>query len=1580
MSLWKRILNFFTGGGNKSSRSSSRSYTTSNIEKGSGYTYKDNYKQLLLRRQAEEERRRKAEEKRRREEIQKKLENTRKAQALTNRQMNNAKPYMEKQVLISKQKPIKAVENHKEWLKIAQKAVGNKDLRLEQKIGLNSKLRAADIEFSNRKRPLLSAGARGLASGALLNAPDLLMKYADKDIKKAYDKQKDNYTTGQKVADVVGNIGGTMATFGLASGGAKTVGAKATSRVAPKATSLLAKSRPIQKVATKYGLDSTKLAARVVEGLQVDLGLNLTVGNVQALIAASMENGSMGDKVKRYIKEQAVNMATGALIEVYPGAKGAAKELVRNKIVLKGAAKPLKSKAVETVKNSDVLDELVKDKADDIAKNTLPERTYVRGTSPKSSFRKSVLSDETVKAMSPEIQQVELDLSGARKPVKAEAINLFDNAPKAIDNKIDDIVRQADPVPEKTLQEKARDLNNLIDEAAETDTRNYTQFGKRLKSARKKAIGEVPEFEGTPTTVSESLEMDRLLKSKVNKDTRTMEAVGTAYDTAQHNEFRDFIKRNAIEDRYIAKVWHDEENLRKEYKYISENLDKVNKDFLDFSNGHRSIKVGDEMKREEFRVIATMDLCNQKMAENPEYYTEVFGNAVLANAKLTNPSASVMRLQQQMAQLNPAHRAKVVKKQILSLLDSSIGFRKKYGKALDSNGQATQFFDQFMNNNPAISEALENVTKAYGKEETHEAISQVFLEVNKSTPLSIGDLLMEWRYLSMLSSPKTHVRNIVGNSLFGRVMSLSDHLAHSKQLKLYKEGQIEYLERGGFDLKLSREARTNIDEVLKNGTDEGKLSAQAFLKDKAKLTSDTKFEQMYRPFGSSNANVQKVAGGVHWLSEKVGGALELEDAWALERSYRESYAKFLKANKYGTAEQTIKDNDLLFRLASEYSTEYAREATFRNYNALAEKLNALQRLATDANATAGERAAGFAANAVMPFTRTPMNVLKQGTINYSPIGLIRGQTMLKKAIQSGDTRLINEATHRLAQGQVGTGIMFLGMAANFMNPDIIQIRTNDGDNPGEKFKKNRGLQDYSIVIGNKVSISLDWLAPTSTSFFLGAEIAKTLQDALDGNGIDFNALSLESLEVLTSRFFEPTLETSMLSGINAALNDGMYQNTNSDEKVNMAWRIGQNIISNYIGSYFPSVMSALSRTLAPYDYFIAGGTTYAYSFNQNIAKIPILSNLVLPARTDPWGNISGDKGEGVERFLKTALAFGQNLISPANIKKVEWTDLDQSLYDMYKETEDDTVLPKQQYKYKLSIGKKGSGIEKEELKLTPKQMSLYNQMRAKGGSDAMEAALESIMFNRYTKDSRGWKTPLPGSKTKEQKNALISEFSGKSTEDVLNWVQKQPEYKNASKAEQTKLVKTVLNSPNTSKGNKKTSEKAVWIAQGKDPVEYDFKTELPIKAQAKVLNAGIPLDMAVDIYRNASKQSWSENEDGGSVSSTLSNARLQEALDKYKGASFEEKSKLFDALKPANSKKKYGEVGKSGGRRGGYSRRGRRGGKKTKVSNATARKVPKAIKGTALTVTSTAKNHSSKAKSLKRVEAKIPLPQVKTKK
>ena len=445
-------------------------------------------------------------------------------------------------------------------------------------------------------------------------------------------------------------------------------------------------------------------------------------------------------------------------------------------------------------------------------------------------------------------------------------------------------------------------------------------------------------------------------------------------------------------------------------------------------------------------------------------------------------------------------------------------------------------------------EMTEKIINSQNTEELYKNLDEVYKELGQQVTKSTIQKVDAWRYFSMLANPKTHIRNIVGNVVMGKVQGAKNKVAGAIEgvaSKINPE-----IERTHTIVPASKEVKTFAKNDISNVADRLELNEN-------KYNPKTRLENSMRTFKSDA--MENTIGSLFEINNK---ALEVEDGWGLKAGYVKALSEYMTANKLDP--NTITDAQLA--KARNYAIEQAKEATFHQASALATALNQFSNK---------NKATKFLTDATIPFKKTPINVAKAG-IEYSPVGLAKSAIYDTVQLRKGNIT-VNQYIDNISKGLTGTGIALLGYALS--NAGILKADGDDDDK--ESFDKERGKQKYSVQIGNN-TYSLDWLAPAGIPLFVGAKTQELMQQSKEkkSSSSDDESAYNKAIETATSildaftNAVDPMTEMSMLSGLSSTLKS--YDN-------NLFAGMAVNMGKSYVNQFVPTALGQVAKTTDRYE-------------------------------------------------------------------------------------------------------------------------------------------------------------------------------------------------------------------------------------------------------------------------------------------------------------------------------------------------------------------------------------------------------------
>lgn len=535
-----------------------------------------------------------------------------------------------------------------------------------------------------------------------------------------------------------------------------------------------------------------------------------------------------------------------------------------------------------------------------------------------------------------------------------------------------------------------------------------------------------------------------------------------------------------------------------------------------------------------------------------------------------------------------------------------------------------------------------------------------------------------WRYTSMLTNPTTHIRNIMGNAIqFGA--------------RKIKDGVGTAIERAVIKDQSQRTKAVNVDKELKAfakgqyETDQNAAMGSGKYSDATAAGIEREIQSKRKMFKGEDVLSRAVQG----IGDLNSRALDYEDVIFNRSAYVDSFAQALQAKGVTAAEAHAGTRAADVEAARAYAIEEAQRATYRNTTALSEALSKMGRYQGDNQVL---RAASFAADAFIPFRKTPANILTTG-LDYSPIGLGKGIKEALFDVKSGKCTAAN-AVDSIASGLTGTGILALG--AYLAAEGLLHVRAGDDDKE-EAFEKSMGRQDYAIQIGDK-SYTLDWAVPAAMPLFAGAAIMESIRKG----GGTFDAL-VDSLLGMQ----DVVLETSMLSSLNDLVSNISYAKSKPMYIIDRA-------ASSYAGQYIPTIGSKVASVFddtVRKSYVEKGSGQVASDVNyflQGAAKkVPGARNQLQPM-VDMWGN-EVSNGSAPERVF-------QSFLSPGFLKAQDNSPATQEIRRLAKATGESTVYP--------AAAEKSYTVKGETRTLTGEEYTRYAKAMGQTRKELVEAAVK----------------------------------------------------------------------------------------------------------------------------------------------------------------------------------------------------------------------------------------------------------------
>ena len=502
----------------------------------------------------------------------------------------------------------------------------------------------------------------------------------------------------------------------------------------------------------------------------------------------------------------------------------------------------------------------------------------------------------------------------------------------------------------------------------------------------------------------------------------------------------------------------------------------------------------------------------------------------------------------------------------------------------------------------------EDLATAYLLAETDEARAaawrDIIVDIASKMPPTAAEKWNYWRYTSMLTNPVTHVRNTVGNTVqdgLRRVKNAIGVVMERVAVKDKARRTKAFLTNSESDKALKDYARELYEQDRNAAMGAGKYSETGASGVAREIQNARKM------FGEKFA----IGKAVQKIGDVNTAALEAEDLIFNRGAYVDSLAQALKA-KGITYEMAVDGkHDAAVEAARAYAVSEAAKATYRDSNAFSDFVSNLGKT--------GYKTADALVDALLPFRRTPANILVRGTVDYSPLALVKAFAQVKSGAD------VSDVVDTLSSGLTGTGVLALG--AYLAAEGLLHIKAG-GDDREEDFLKASGYQDFALRLGD-TSYTLDWLVPAAMPLFAGVALWNGWEE--NGGGFDDFLSAMGGIS-------DVILETSMLQSINSMIENMSYAD-------NKAWFILSSALTSYLSQAVPTIGGKIASAMddTARKAYTQGGksdaeTDASYFVQSILRKVPGGREQLQPS-IDLWGREISNGG-AAERFFEAFVSPG----------------------------------------------------------------------------------------------------------------------------------------------------------------------------------------------------------------------------------------------------------------------------------------------------------------------------------------------------
>lgn len=593
-----------------------------------------------------------------------------------------------------------------------------------------------------------------------------------------------------------------------------------------------------------------------------------------------------------------------------------------------------------------------------------------------------------------------------------------------------------------------------------------------------------------------------------------------------------------------------------------------------------------------------------------------------------------------------------------------------------------------------IMDTMQEVQNMEDGDDKRVKLAEIQKLMTDKLPPEKGAKIKSWMRISMLFNPKTQVRNVAGNALIMPVNSFGDLFSsYADKLIAKKTG-------------VRTTGTTNIKAMLK-GIKKGAYEATNDYK-KGINTKDMEGNRFEISDGKSFSEKNLMGRALNRTESLLNYVMDVGDRVFSEAAFENSLQNQLALNN--TTEITQEMIDI--------AHQEALSRTWNDNNNYTKFVLGVRKGLNKLNVN------GYGLGDVLiPFAKTPANLTK-AIVDYSPAGLVSAINKginLKRSLTNGQytATMQHEFVQSLGKATAGTMLYILGIA---LAKAGITSGDSDDDKDTANFLKNTlGINSYSIKIGGK-SFTYDWAQPLAAPLSITANVVNSKSG-------DSKAL-LEGIVGSLDSAGSILLEQSFLQSINDVLNDndGVVSGI-----INEVLELPARAVPTF-SKQIADLVDGTQRTSFEY------GKPIQSAVNSIKAKIPFVSKTLNPA--------VDTMGREVQKYGGKNNIFNV-FLNPANVSTENISESAEEIYRLYKETGDQTIMPRVAPYY---INKNG-----EEITMTSKERAEYQKISGKIIEDNVQLLLKDIAYKEMNDTEKT-----------EVINKIINYSYNKAREEVLD--------------------------------------------------------------------------------------------------------------------------------------------------------------------------------------------------------------------
>lgn len=597
---------------------------------------------------------------------------------------------------------------------------------------------------------------------------------------------------------------------------------------------------------------------------------------------------------------------------------------------------------------------------------------------------------------------------------------------------------------------------------------------------------------------------------------------------------------------------------------------------------------------------------------------------------------------------------------------------------------------------PELADAFIDAKGAAARDAAVTAIQQ---DIASQIPATNAEKWRALRYLNMLGNVKTQARNLLGNTAMMGLTGAKNTMLTGIEYLANKLSGGKYERNTAFGVRDYMDAAKKYYKIV----DDYVNGDAKFMESNMNDSFSSGIQDARKIFGFKPLEAYRKA--TQWAMTK-GDVLFIRPQFA---RYLSGYlkARGMDANTFtqivnGDIQATTEQQNLIHN-ATEYAAREAQEATFHDNNEISKAVSKVGK-----GWPAPVRALF---EGIFPFRKTPANVLVRAE-EYSPLGVVNTAVNAYQAAKGLNGKTAADVINSFSKTATGTSLFALG--ALLAKAGL--ARGKEDDEEQAAFDKLQGKQDFSVVLPDGSSYTMDWLSPASVPFFMGV----VFSDAMSDGDITVGEF-LKALGTLT----DPMIEMSMLQGVNDALDQIRYAD---DSLVNFALNQMVNYVSQGIGNTLYGQIERITEKNRETTY-TASDTSESRmaerTFGKIMNKLPGEYNQV--EYVDAWGRTQSS-GSVAER------AFS-NLLSPGYIGKNNSTEVDNELQRLY-DAGQTNVFPSRIAMTQTVNVYRNDGRKIEDRRLTKDEYVQYQKVMGQTSLELVKDLMKSPVYNGMSDEAK----------------------------------------------------------------------------------------------------------------------------------------------------------------------------------------------------------------------------------------------------